>query len=260
MRWFAAIALCLTVRTALACPTLPEGTDWWTEEIAPECGAHPFRDALALLDAPNICDGPCPRVCRMKRSDDHVSTVTYDAAGRWTQTAPLLNGYAGSRESCTYDGEGHRDRCTRFYTPTIRSSPTIVRDRAGHVVKITDEETTRFTYDRRGRLTEAVTSSERWTYRYDARGRITREERLTRSPRRTTITTYRYNRAGQLVERASPDTRIVYAYAGGRLVEQTSTVGMRRLGGPETYVVRFSYDAQGRPLTAGGITFEYCDR
>lgn len=250
--------LVLVSRAALACPTLPEGTDWWIEEIAPTCGSHPFRDALALRDAPNLCNGPCPRVCQITH-DGKTSTVSYDDRGRWTGTAPLVNGYAGSSESCTYDGDGHRDRCTRNYTPRISSSPTVQRDRAGRVVAITDEDTIRFAYDRRGRLTDAITPTVRWEYRYDARGRLASEEQSTRGSRRTTITTYRYNRRGQLVSRTSPDEQTTFAYANGRLVEQTSTTGFRRLNGPETHVVTFTYDAQGRPLTAGDLAFGYCE-
>lgn len=259
MRWIPLVAVGLAARGALACPSLPEGTEWWTEEVAPQCGSRPLREALALYDAPNLCDGPCPRVCQVTRGDDHASVVSYDARGRWIGAAPLINGYAGSSESCSYDAAGHRDRCTIHYTPRISSASEVERDRAGHVVAITgDDTTTRFTYDRRGRVTEAITPSERWTYRYDARDRLASEVRVSRGSRRETITRYRYDRAGRLVARTSPEARATFAYAAGRLVEQTSTVGLRQLGGPTTHVVRFTYDEQGRPLTAGDIMFGYC--
>jgi hypothetical protein len=248
-----------------ACPESPEGIESWADELFPGCASQPFQDVMRLVEAPNVCDGPCPPPCRIvvgRGADQRTSKISYDTSGRWTRTSPLMNSSGISSESCTYDDAGRRASCVTDYRLAAGDTPvattlTAKRDKKGRIIEIVDsdedwKEPFKFKYDGAGRVRRAtweLTAQQPGvtSYSYDQRGRLTSE----------TGTTYKYNGAGQLVEQRSRDSVILYKYSENRIVEQDMTHGRMRMNGPTRSTLGLTYDAMGRLHTVGNVTFVY---
>jgi RHS repeat-associated protein len=182
------------------------------------------------------------RLVQVQDWDGGVTNYKYDEGERMITTT-LPNGVVSVQQ---YNDANRLVRLTHTAADTVLSDYQYQLDSVGNRVQVTETLTgttqvVTNTYDLLGRLTESVYSTgESFTYVYDAVSNITMTIETITS---TTVTTYAYNAAYQLVAaRASDDVGTwYYIYDGcGNLLRQTP-------GGtaPTEGETRYTYNAAG---------------
>ncbi len=230
-----------------ACPRHNFTVLQWIHELFPGCAAMPLLDG-GLDDRPATC-ADCPRPCRVT-TDFGVERVSYDAAGRWSESRDDK-----VVESCRYEG----DKAATCASDT--DTYIAHRDAKGRLAGIEHAGvvTVDVTYDARGDVSRIGVNQDGATYTYDSAHRLVGETDVLRGS--TYDSTYRYA-DGRLVEAQSPSTRTSYHYdEAGRLASAATE-------GAEIHnLLTYEYDARGRIVreheeiagASGGITrtFEY---
>lgn len=166
----------------------------------------------------------------------HTTAWTFDAAGR-----PVVRTLAdASSETTVFDAEGEATSRTTFGGQRIdRTFDAMGRELSRTIPAVGGfpARTIAFTYDAEGRRlsqTETGSTSNQGTtsYRYDERGRLVEMA----APQGTLSWTY--DAAGRVTARATPEGTTRYAYDGdGRLTQLTA---------PDGGITTYSFDAAGR--------------
>lgn len=188
-----------------ACPLVADTTLPWTHDIFPTCSTYAFQADIALPD-----DHPCEVVLDDSNRHDTVFHL-YDASGNWTEMA----------------GHGWAAKCFRR-NGRLRSCDV-------------GTETTTFSYDSSGRITEVVTDNNdktKRTYGYDDKGDLVTvkqggvetkleydaNHRLVAERSGNSVAKYRYDDKGRLLARGNGDTltyddnnRVTRINRGGQL-------------------------------------------
>ena len=191
----------------------------------------------------------------------------YDAAGRGTsRTYP-----DGTITTLGYDDDGQvatvtapEGTTTYAYDPAGRLATTTLpngvvetrtHDNAHRVATIADTHGTStvasFTYtrDNVGNPTSIVTPAGTETFAYDLADRLVSDCRATScAPGSTNLTTFTYDGVGNRTSRTAGSVATTYGYDAADQLTATVTAGVS---------VPYSYDANGRQITAGARSFSY---